>query len=295
VTDVLGTVGVVIVTHNSVADVPAALAALPVSRLSGVVVVDNASTDGTAEVVEQLALPAVRVIRERNDGFAAGCNAGVRALPPVRFVLLLNPDAVLPEADLRTLVAYLEDHHSAAVVAPRLFREGQPLSSGGEVATTRSELRYALPPRLGRVFRDRRLPPDWDRSGPVGVVEGACMLVDAAALRDVGGLDEAYFLFFEEHELSRRLAALGRDVHLCCDARAEHAVGSSRGSLPGGGSDHYWRSTVRYVQRWCPPGSAGLVRAAVRATLAWSVVRGTSSWPDARRLSGALRRHGEAS
>jgi GT2 family glycosyltransferase len=113
-----------------------------------------------------------------------------------------------------------------------------------------TEARPLLPDPLSRIGPHRRLPVDHDVSGPVGYVEGACFLVDRDVLRRSGAFDPAYFLYFEEMELGRRVAALGYEVHLCAEAAVQHAIGVSRQQLPLAGRPHLVSSTVRYLLRW---------------------------------------------
>ncbi|MCU1589883.1 MAG: putative glycosyltransferase [Frankiales bacterium] len=262
---ILARVGVVIVTHNSSGTVVQTVQHLPVGDLAGVVVVDNASTDGTADAVEQLALPGVRVHRQANVGFGGGCNTGARLLTNAAALLFLNPDATIEAAPLAALAAYLDEVPSCAAVGPRLYSSGTPISSAGRLARTRDELRFVLPRRVALRIPDRRLAPDYDQTGPVGVIEGACMLFDAKAFHAAGGFDDRYFLFFEEHDLARRLARRGGEVHLLATARADHVVGVSRGALRLAGSAHYFASCVRYLRQY-----RGTARAAVFTAVALS-------------------------
>ena len=282
----LSDVGVVVVTYASATTVLDTLRALPLDRLGGVVVVDNDSPDATVEVVTGARLPGVRLVRQPNAGFGAGCNRGVAELPDVASVLFLNPDAVLSTADLETLVTYLDDRPRCAVVGPRVRSGGEPSYSAGRLATLATELRPLLPHPLSAVGPHRRLPPDYDRSGPVGYVEGACFLVRRDALVAVGGFDERYFLYFEEMDLGRRLARAGWEVHLCADAVVDHAIGVSRAELPFAGRPHLVRSCVRYLADW----------EGRRAARAW-VTAARASWALRERL-GRLpaeeRRAGEA-
>lgn len=242
-------------------------------ELHGVVVVDNASPDDSAAIAERV--PGVRVVRmPDNRGFGAGCNAGVAALPGSTHVLFLNPDAVIESADLLRLLDHLHRHPRCAIAAPRLFRDDEALPSAGHEAGLRTELRNVVPTPLARLFPERRLPGSYDRTGPVGYVEGACFLTRADALRQAGGFDEAFFLFFEELDLARRLRHDGWTVDLVATARAEHLRAVSRRTLADGGRSHLLRSTVLYLQR----------RAAWRARVFVVVAR--ACWSLRRRLGG---------
>lgn len=241
-------VGVVIVAYASASTLTTCLRALPVDDLHGVVVVDNASPDDSATIAATV--PGVQVVRlPDNRGFGGGCNAGVAALGDAELVLFLNPDAVIEQDQLRLLIDHLDQHERCAVAAPRLYRQGQPLSSAGGDAGLATELRTVVPTQLARLFPERRLPPSYAVTGPVGYVEGACFLVRRQALEQVGGFDEAFFLFFEELDLARRLRRQGRTVDLVAAAGAEHLRAVSRKTLADGGRSHLLASTVIYLQR----------------------------------------------
>jgi N-acetylglucosaminyl-diphospho-decaprenol L-rhamnosyltransferase len=279
-------VGVVVVTHQSASTVDRALAALPLDEVH-VVVVDNASRDGSADLARR---HGVIVHEQANLGFGAGNNAGTALLPAsVDLVLFLNPDAVLERADLLLLVAHLDAHPEAAVVGPSVLSGGRPSWSSGRLDSLATELRPLLPAPLSSLGPRRRHDPARPRTGRVGYVEGACFLVRRSDLDDVGGFDEGYFLYCEELELARRLARRGREVHLCAEAVVEHAMGASTSSTPWGGSTHLVTSQVRYLRRWHGERAA---RTWVRAaTASWSLRARTGRLPreQAAALAGAAR------
>jgi len=287
--DLLPDVAVVIVTYRSAGHIEPTLRALPTERLAAVVVVDNASVDGTADLVRGLDLPKVSVVaNERNVGFGAGNNIGVSVAPPTRWVAFVNPDALVPATALEALVAHLDTHPAAAMVAPRLRQGTAPITSAGRLPSVAGLIRYQMPDPIRRVLPERRLPATYDRTGPVDVVEGACMVVDRAALDSVGGFDERYFLFFEESDLARRLRAVGRTVELVASVEVDHAVGATRKAEPLGSLPHYVTSAVRYLDRWHGPRAVATFRRGMR--LAWWLRwrAGTLTAEDRRRLLDAL-------
>ncbi len=202
---------VVTVTHDSRDAIEGFLAALP--EAVALVVVDNASRDGTPDAVAATR-PAARVIRNAgNRGFGAGCNAGLDAAT-TEFALLLNPDARLAPGALDALVAAAERFPRAGILAPTIIgRDGRRVRS---FDTTRRR-RQALP--------RRRDAEPWPQ-GPTcfDFVSGAAML-----LRPGGGLrfDESLFLFYEDDAICAEARARGQDVVLVPDALVEHAGGTS--------------------------------------------------------------------
>jgi N-acetylglucosaminyl-diphospho-decaprenol L-rhamnosyltransferase len=287
--DLLGDVAVVVVTYGSAGHIEPTLRSLPTGRLAGVVVVDNASSDDTIDVVRSLALPNVHVVaNERNVGFGAGNNIGARLAPPSRWLAFVNPDALVDASALETLVGHLAAHPDAAMVAPRLRQGSAPITSAGRLPSVAGLIRYQMPNPIRRLLPERRLHAEYDRAGPVDVLEGACMVLDRAALDAIGGFDERYFLFFEESDLARRLRAVGRTVELVPDAVVEHAVGATRRSEPLGSLPHYIESAVKYLDRWHGPRAVATFRRGMRA--AWWLRRraGTLSADDRRRLLDSL-------
>lgn len=245
--------------------------------------VDNGSTDGTIEAARSLALPALRILSRGNRGFGAGCNAGLATVPVEgEYVLFLNPDAVVLPRDLLVLTEYLDANPSVALVAPRLYRHGEPIESAGRRASLFTELRPLMPGLVQRFLTAKRFPPDFAVTGPVGYVEGACLLARAAPLRRVRGFDEEYFLFFEELDLAERLRKLGYQVHLCASASAEHLRGVSRERAPFASQPIIFGSAVRYLARHRGRWMAWLFREGLRIAT-WMLWRTGRLEPDARK------------
>ena len=264
----------VVVTHQSEDTVATTLRALAQLPLEEVIVVDNDSTDETSHVAAA-ALPANgRLVRQANRGFGAGNNRGVAELTaPAEFVLFLNPDAAIDRASFDRLLAHIDAHPTVAMVGPSVWRDGEALRSAGRDASVLTEWARELPRALSRWLPARPLEPGAARTGPVGYVEGACMLVRLEALRAVGGFDEGFFLFFEELDVGNRLRAKGWQVHHVADAFAGHEQSTSRKAVTGGAQEHYWASTWLYLRSYRGRASAAAWSAAARAT--WRLRRTT--------------------
>lgn len=202
---------VVVVTFNSAHCIAPLAAAL--QRLPHVVVVDNASTDDTAEQVARH-LPAARWhALPCNQGFGAANNAGLRE-SGTEFVLLLNPDCVLQSSAIEALVAAADRFPDAAAVAPQLLdRQGRPDLS----------CRWRADQWASR-------GPGPDAAACVGFASGACLLIRTAAMRHVGGFDEGFFLYYEDDDLCIRLQQQCGALLFEPAARVQHL---SRGSVGG--------------------------------------------------------------
>jgi N-acetylglucosaminyl-diphospho-decaprenol L-rhamnosyltransferase len=201
-----------------------------------VTVVDNDSRDGTSAAVRER-FPHVDVVDAGwNSGFAHAVNMGI-ARGDGRFVLLLNPDTVVAPDALRVLVSFAEEHPHAGVVAPQLRN-----ADGTDQQTARS---FPTPAAavLGRRSPLTRLFPGnpWStaylathRRAPAGEpfrvdwVSGAAMLVPRAVIERVGGLDDGFFLFWEDADWCRRISDARFEVWCVPAAEVVHDEGGSR-------------------------------------------------------------------
>jgi len=202
------------------------------------VVVDNASSDGTPEVVRSM-FPEVRVIQSReNVGFATGCNIGIM-VGREELVLLLNPDCEIGASALRQLVDCLDQNKSAACAAPGLLRGAKPIAPVYRAIVTLREFLAKM------LFLDRALGCEAARKDVSGgqevgraakgvvsgrdvdYVVGACVLCRRLHLESVGLFDPGFFLYFEDQDLSLRLRERGFRVLFCPEASIQHAQGAS--------------------------------------------------------------------
>ena len=252
-------VDIVIVTYNSGAHIGACLDSIAASEFAGrihTVVVDNASSDDTITAVTAHPAAVQLIASASNRGFAAACNQGIRATSG-DLVLLLNPDASLEPATLQRLVAYLTARPRVAIVGPRLVQDDgslqRDISATGLVPSFRQALfEYT---RLGRLcpqspwYRDYFLV-EFDRvsNRRVAMVQGACFLFRRVILRDIGLLDEGFFLYFEETDLCARAADRGWEIHYVGEAAARH-IGSR--SMQGGrpSARHFIASMYRFHRK----------------------------------------------
>jgi len=249
---------IVIVSYHSRADLEGCLRSLsdaPPRTDHDIVVVDNASTDGTPAYVRER-WPLVRLIEAGgNVGFARANNLGIRATAG-ELVLLLNPDTVVPPGAIDALVAVLEAHPDAAVAGPRLIdRQGRAeLSFGGMIGPV-AELRQ----KLLVVGNDRGLPPFeaiverlTRRSRIVDWVSGACLLIRRSDLEAVGLFDERFFLYTEDVDLCASIRARGRQVRFAAEVEIVHLRGRSGAGSPGATAAAYRRSRIAFYEKHHP-------------------------------------------
>jgi N-acetylglucosaminyl-diphospho-decaprenol L-rhamnosyltransferase len=202
-----------------------------------VVVVDNASTDGSADVVRALH-PAAHVIRnEANVGFGAANNQAFELASGTTW-LLLNPDAVLEPDALGELLRFLRANPRAGAAAPSIGGGGARAESCGMSPGIRSAMGHFL-------FVNRLLPDDrggaWRgfqlhrregvRARRVDWASAAALALRPEAVRSVGGFDSSFFLYGEDVDLGERLNAAGWEVCLVPSARAWHVIAGSQGGV----------------------------------------------------------------
>ncbi len=231
--------GAVVVSFNSRNDLPACLEALLASRpRPEIVVVDNASVDGSAGLVQERFGRDVRLIAlAQNTGFAGGCNRGLDALPPdVEAVAFMNPDVTVAPDCLAQCTGKLEEHSELAGIAPRLMRpDGVLVDSVGQV------LRH-----WNLEVRDRGYGRPLDaallQETPVLAACGALAVYRRRALNRVATDSrvwaEEFFCFWEDLELGWRLNAAGFPIVALPDAVATHLRG---GGAAAGRGPLRWR------------------------------------------------------
>ena len=249
---------IVIVSYNARRDLEAcldSLAAAPPRASHEVVVVDNASTDGSPRAVEGRA-GDVRLIRQpRNTGFAAANNRGIRATSG-ELILLLNSDTLVPPGAIDALIGRLRARPSAAAAGPRLVDgAGRVELSFGPMISPFGELRQKA---IAGLHAWRVPPVSWmverrtAREQTVDWVSGAALLVYRREAEAVGLLDERFFLYTEDVDFCAALRARGRDILFTPDAQITHLRGRSRASAPDAMNAAYRRSQIAFYEKHHP-------------------------------------------
>jgi N-acetylglucosaminyl-diphospho-decaprenol L-rhamnosyltransferase len=254
------TLSIVIVSFNARNDLVTCLRSLadaPPALEHDIVVVDNKSSDGSADAARA---SGARVIAlETNAGFAVANNVGVRATRG-DLVLLLNNDTIVPSGAIDALIARLRAVPDAGIAGPRLVDgNGRPELSFGRMLSPWNELRQKA---VGRLY-DRGWPPvermvrQWlSTERFVDWVSGACLLVWRADAEAAGLLDERYFLYTEDADFCHAVRARGRKVLFTPATEIVHLRGRSRAAQPTATSAAYRRSQIAFYEkhhpRWAP-------------------------------------------
>lgn len=262
-------VSVVIVSRNTRELLPACLTS--VAREAGdltveVIVVDNASDDGTPEMVRR-DFPSVVLLQPvSNDGFAAGNNLGLRRAQG-RAVLLLNPDTeLLPDA-LPALWGALQATLDIGVVGPRLvYPDGGTQSSRRRFPTLASALvestlmGEALPHHPAKRAYEMTDTPD-NAPHDADWLVGACLLIRREVLDAVGLLDANLFLYGEEPEFCKRVRRAGWRVRYTPEAVVRHHEGTSTGQVVVLRQRAFYSSKAYVMVRLHGPFVGSVVRA----------------------------------
>ena len=204
-----------------------------------VVVVDNASSDGSVGMVRS-EFPQVKVIVEKsNRGYAVAVNEGI-VISTGRYVLVLNSDILICDSAVEKTVHYADKNLAAAVIGCQVFDGRGVLSMS--CFRFPSVLNVALDAFwLNKIFKnnrffDRELIPEWTRDSEreVDVIEGMFMLVRRQAIDTVGLMDESYFFFFEETDWCYRFAKAGWKMMFWPGAKIIHIHGGGQSQKKAG-------------------------------------------------------------
>jgi N-acetylglucosaminyl-diphospho-decaprenol L-rhamnosyltransferase len=282
------------------------LQAHPPSCPMKVIVVDNASGDGTVEMVKA-DHPGVDLIASpTNLGFAAATNLGARR-GTAPYLLALNPDTAVTPGALDTMLGVLESHSEAGIAGPRLIRPDGSFDHAAKrfFPTPLSALGHFT--GVGRRASSGRLAayraPEVD-AGRVDAVNGAFMLIRRSAFDRVGGFDEGYWMYMEDLDLSYRLAQAGWLSWYEPSATVLHVKG---GTVGGERSPRlnwaFHRGMYRFYRRhYAPERSPALnllvyvgIAARFAATLAQSVLRRSLARLRQRRRTMLMNEGGSAS
>jgi len=227
---------IIIVSYNSLNYLDDCLKSIlkyyaPASDKTEVIVVDNASTDGSAELVKNNYHGVRLIVNSDNVGFSAANNIAVKESDS-EYILLLNSDCEIFENAIESLISFMDSNDNAGVAGPKI------INSDGSVqlscrrfpsffdAGMHSILEHIIP---GNRFSRRYKLADINRDKPFEVdwVSGSCMILRRAALNEAGQLDENYFMYVEDIDLCYQMWKKGWRVFYNPYAEILHHVGGS--------------------------------------------------------------------
>ena len=195
-----------------------------------IIVVDNASHDGSSEAVKKN-YPQVLVIQnKKNLGFAAANNIAFKIMKG-KYALLLNTDCILTKGAVETLYNFMEEHTEAGMSCGQLLNPDG--SKQNSFSNFPSLLEYITNKSLLKIIWPSRFPSKYkayDKPIEVDSCIGACVMLRKEAIEKLGYFDEDYFFFFEETDLAYRLKKAGWKVYFVPWAKVYHAQGKSVGT-----------------------------------------------------------------
>jgi GT2 family glycosyltransferase len=214
-----------------------------------VIVVDNGSQDGSASEVKKT-FPFVQLIEnERNLGFARAVNQGLQKASG-RYILLLNPDTQVKYGAIDRLMSFLDDRKDAGIVGGQLLNvDGSKQNSIANFPSLATELLNKS--LLRRLFPKKFPGKEKDYSEPIEVdsVIGACMMVRREATKQVGLLDEDYYLFLEETDWCYRMKKAGWKIYHVSQAEIYHFQGKSAERDKKKAKVEYYRSRYHFFKK----------------------------------------------
>lgn len=256
-----------------------------------VCVVDNNSQDGSAEMVAE-AFPQVTLIRNRqNVGYPAANNQGLRRLgfaagawaEAPRFGLLLNPDTEVPPDAFARMLAFAEAHPRAGVIGPKLVRPSGDLDLACRRTFPSPEVSFYRIAGLSKLFpRHRRFGQynltflDPDQMAEVDAVVGAFMLVRREAMREIGLLDDSFFMYGEDLDWAFRIKAAGWNVYYNPEITVLHVKRAASRQNPRSRVE-FWRAMEIFYRKHyaaqTPRWLHYMILCAVRAQTRWMALR----------------------
>lgn len=263
-------ISVVIVNWNGMDCIPRCLESLRTAGKAAaaqIIVVDNASSDGSADFV-RTTFPEVEFIQSStNLGFGKACNAGA-GLAQGKYLLFLNPDTIVQESTLKQVSDLLDQESGIDAVGCKIFDDdGTPWPLALQrYPTPMSEfvLQLGLSTRLLRMLIGSEAFRGHDASQDVLILSGACLAVRQDVYKKAGGFDERFFMYSEDVEFCHRLHLMGASLRYCAGIAITHARHSCAKKAPQGFRTLMMcESRFRYMKKYYGTFGGGRYRAAM--------------------------------
>lgn len=290
------TLSVILVNYNDKPHLGPCLDSL-LPEVSGpgdeILLVDNASTDGSLELLAAR-YPSVRVLANaENVGFARANNQAIRESRG-GYLLFLNTDTHVRPYAIHRLIETLEGEPGSGAVGPALVHPGGrfQVSYGREVGFFGQVVQKTLlNPWAKHSLPRRKKPKD------VAWLSAACLLARREVIDQVGGFDENFFIYFEDIDLCRRIRAAGWRLIFDPRVQVQHEGGATTAPKPRSSRLEYRCSQILFYDKHASAVSRSLLKTSLRASLAWMSARGDFRDPEGkeirRRYRELLRRKGK--
>jgi GT2 family glycosyltransferase len=224
-------------------------------------IIDNASTDGSADGLESISLPLTMIRNHENEGFAVACNQGAEA-GGSEYILFLNPDVRLFPDSLGKALLFLDGktHENVGILGIQLVDENGMIQRNVACFPTPGSLFYQMA-GFDRL-RPRRFPShfmtNWDHreSREVDQVTGAFYLVRRKVFEELKGFDERFFMYFEDLDFAYRARQAGWTSYYLADTQAFHYGGGASYQVKARRLSYVLKSRVLYVAKHFGASSA---------------------------------------
>jgi GT2 family glycosyltransferase len=237
-------------TRDFLAQCLASVYAHPPSGSFEVIVVDNASADGSAAMVRQCFCETTLIENGQNPGFAAANNQSI-ALSRGRYLLLLNPDTIVFPGALSALITFMDQNPAVGAAGSLLLNPDGSLQPSCHPEPT-------LMRELWRLFHLDRLKPyalypmeTWPADQPraVDTIQGAALIIRRSVVDAVGLLDDRYFMFSEEVDWCVRIRRAGWPIYWVPQSRVVHFGGQSTGQVASAMFVQLYRGKLQYFRK----------------------------------------------
>jgi len=219
-----------------------------------ITVIDNASTDGSVEML-QTSYPNVKIIENpSNYGFAKAHNIGF-GLVDTKYLLLLNPDTLFIDNSIEKMASYMENNEKTGILGPAVLNADRSAQYTGVTFPRNTNFLYET------LFLDRILPRSrifgnhkkiYDNhitARNVDYLQGSCLMIRKELLQDVGCFDENYFLYFEETDYCYRAVQKGWKVTQLHESSIIHYGGGETGYYDEFRTYHYFKSMLFFYKK----------------------------------------------
>ncbi len=196
-----------------------------------IIIVDNASSDGSVDYVKQKLLPRFENLKliesDKNNGYAHGNNLGIKEAKG-KYLLIMNSDIVIWENSFKKMIQFMDEHIRCGIAGPRLLSPDGSLQYFCYRFPTPQVLAYRRTSmsrfRFAKRAISKYLMLDWDHKDNkmVDWVQGSCSIIRKSAIDKVGLMDERYFLFLEDTDWCRRFWKVGQEVWYMADIKIVH-------------------------------------------------------------------------
>lgn len=256
-------VDVIIVNWNAGDQLRRCIASLgrEISLVERIIIVDNASIDGSLAGIEDMGLPVIIVRNGENRGFAAACNQGAR-LSTMEFILFLNPDTALFDNSLSIPIRHMGDDETVGITGIQLVDDSGIVARScsrqiGPLAFIGNS--FGLNRLLPNLFRSHMMD-EWDHGNSrfVDHVMGAFYLIRRELFERLGGFDENFFVYYEDIDLSKRVLDLGLRISYLSTAQLYHKGGGTSSQIKARRLYYSIRSKLYYSRKNFGPFASSL-------------------------------------